>query len=765
MQKNMLDSLRSIVQEVNTADHLQSVLDITVARVQDAMGTEVCSVYLRESTSARYVFSATEGLNKEFVGKISMAPNEGLVGQVAARGEPLNLDNAEAHPKFLFMPGIGEERFKSFLGVPIIHQRKVLGVLVIQQQTRRRFDEDDEAFLVTISAQLAGVIAHAQATGMLVALDDQGERQGSAKFRGVAGAPGIAIGHAVVVAPTADLNSVPMRRSKDIQDELDFFHECLEAVREDINALGRKLESRLAKEERALFDVYLSMLADDALPAEVDELIVQGEWAQGALTQVILKHVRTFEMMEDAYLKERATDVKDLGRRVLAYLQAANTETIEYPERTVLIGEELTASMLGEVPPENLVGLVSVKGSSNSHVAILARSMGIPTVIGVMNLPFTQIEGSEIILDGYNGHVYFNPSEELQQRFQTIYEEELQFSKELEALKDEPCVTPDNFRLPLWVNTGLQADIARSLDRGAEGVGLFRTEVSFLLRERFPSEEEQRKIYREQLAAFAPMPVTMRTLDIGGDKSLPYFPIQEDNSFLGWRGIRVTLDHPEIFLVQVRAMMKANAGLGNLRMMLPMISSVPELEEALALIHRAYDELVEELGVELEVPSIGVMVEVPAAVYQARQLAKRVDFLSVGSNDLTQYLLAVDRNNARVADIYQAFHPAVLQALQQVVNDGHAEACKVSICGEFAGEPGAAVLLMAMGYDVLSMNAATLPKVKSVIRSISMKKAKAMLAHVMTMESAADVREYIDQSIEESTSQRLVKAMMAESIL
>ncbi len=765
MQKNMLDSLRSIVQEVNTADHLQSVLDITVARVQDAMGTEVCSIYLRESTLGRYVFSATEGLNKDFVGKVSMAPSEGLVGQVAAREEPLNLDNAEAHPKFLFMPGIGEERFSAFLGVPIIHQRNVLGVLVIQQQTRRRFDEDDEAFLVTVSAQLAGVIAHAQATGMLVALNDAGERQGSAKFRGVAGAPGIAIGRAIVVAPTADLNSVPMRRSKDIQDELDFFHECLEAVREDIKALGRKLASRLAKEEQALFDVYLSMLADDALAAEIDERILQGEWAQGALSKVILKHVRTFEMMEDAYLKERATDVKDLGRRVLAYLQAANTGPIDYPERTVLVGEELTASMLGEVPPENLVGLVSVRGSSNSHVAILARSMGIPTVMGAVDLPYTQIEGNEIILDGYNGHVYFNPSAELQHRFQTIYEEELQFSKELEALKDEPCITTDDYRLPLWVNTGLQADIARSLDRGAEGVGLFRTEVPFLLRERFPSEEEQRKIYRDQLEAFAPMPVTMRTLDIGGDKSLPYFPIEEDNPFLGWRGIRVTLDHPEIFLVQVRAMMKANAGLGNLRMMLPMISSVPELEEALELIYRAHDELVEELGFDLELPLIGVMVEVPAAVYQARQFARRVGFLSVGSNDLTQYLLAVDRNNARVADIYQAFHPAVLQALQHVVNDGHAEGRKVGICGELAGEPGAAVLLMAMGYDVLSMNATTLPKVKSVIRNISMKKAKEMLAHVMTLENAADIREYIEQSIQEFSSQRLVKAMMAEAVI
>jgi phosphotransferase system enzyme I (PtsP) len=764
MQKNMLESLRSIVQEVNNADDLQAVLDITVARVKSTVGTEVCSVYLREATLGRYVFSATEGLNKDFVGKISMAATEGLVGQVAAREEPLNLDNAESHPKFLLMPGIGEERFSSFLGVPIIHQRKVLGVLVIQQQQRRRFDEEDEALLVTISAQLAGVIAHAQATGALVSLDSANGQVGSAKFRGVAGAPGIAIGQAIVVAPPADLYAVPRRRCKDVTEELEFFHECLDAVREDIKALGRKLSTRLAPEERALFDVYLSMLADNALAAEVDERIREGEWAQGALSKVILKHVRNFETMEDAYLKERATDVKDLGRRVLAYLQAANSGPVDYPERTILVGEELTASMLGEVPPENLVGLVSVRGSSNSHVAILARSMGIPTVMGAVDLPFTQLEASEIILDGYNGHVYFNPSAELLGRFQSIYDEELQFSKGLEALKDKPCITTDDHRLPLWVNTGLQADIARSLDRGAEGVGLFRTEVPFLLRERFPSEEEQRKIYREQLEAFAPMPVTMRTLDVGGDKSLPYFPIEEDNPFLGWRGIRVTLDHPEIFLVQVRAMMKANAGIGNLRIMLPMISSVPELEEALELIYRAHDELVEELGFDLELPMIGVMVEVPAAVYQARDFARRVGFLSVGSNDLTQYLLAVDRNNPRVADIYQAFHPAVLHALQKVVSDGHAEGRKVGICGELAGEPGAAILLMAMGYDVLSMNATNLPRVKSVIRNISMQQAKKMLAQVMVMDSAVHVHEYIQAELLEIGGQRLVKPVVAEPV-
>jgi phosphotransferase system enzyme I (PtsP) len=753
----MLDSLRSIVQEVSTADNLQAVLDIIVSRVRETMGTDVCSIYLYDEAEGQYRFMATEGLNKAMVGKVSLAIDQGLVGQVAKREEPINLDHAEAHPKFLFLPGIGEEVYKSFLGVPIIHQRQVLGVLVVQEQQRRRFDEEEEAFMVTISAQLAGMIAHSQATGALSEQETASFSQNSAKYFGVSGAQGVAIGEAVVVSAPADLNSVPKRRCDDPVAEMVFFHQCLAQVREDIAGLSVKLADRLAPEEQALFGVYLSMLDDSALASEVDERIRAGEWAQGAWCSVIRKHVRTFERMEDSYLQERATDVKDLGRRVLSYLQKANTRQIEYPDKTILVGEELTASQLGEVPKEKLVGLVSVRGSSNSHVAILARAMGIPTVMGAVDMPFTEYEGSPSIVDGYNGHAYFNPPEELLIRFTAIYQEELELSKGLEALKDLPCVTTDNHRVPLWVNTGLMADVARSLDRGAEGVGLYRTEVPFLLRERFPSEEEQRAIYRNQLEAFAPRPVTMRTLDVGGDKSLPYFPIEEDNPFLGWRGIRVTLDHPEIFLVQVRAMLKANVGLNNLRIMLPMVSNVPELEEALELIYRAHDELVEELEQEVELPPIGVMVEVPAAVYQAREFARRVNFLSVGSNDLTQYLLAVDRNNPRVAELYHAYHPAVLQALEKVAIDGHLEGKRVGICGELAGEPGAAILLMAMGYDVLSMSATSLPKVKAVMRQISLEKAKALLAEVMQMHSSREVKQYLDSYLEEAGLKRLIR--------
>jgi phosphotransferase system enzyme I (PtsP) len=312
------------------------------------------------------------------------------------------------------------------------------------------------------------------------------------------------------------------------------------------------------------------------------------------------------------------------------------------------------------------------------------------------------------------------------------------------------------------VNTGLMADVGRSLEQGAEGVGLYRTEVPFLLRERFPSEEEQRQIYRSQLEAFAPHPVTMRTLDIGGDKSLPYFPIEEDNPFLGWRGIRVTLDHPEIFLVQTRAMLKASAGLGNLRIMLPMITNISELDEALEFIHRAHREVLEE-GSDIDMPPVGVMVEVPAAVYQARDLARRVDFLSVGSNDLTQYLLAVDRNNARVADLYHSFHPAVLRALADVAAAGRAENTQVSICGELAGDPGAAILLLAMGYNVLSMNATNLTRVKRAVRTITMADAAALLEDVMTLDSAEAVQQRLETFLVAQGLAVFIHARLGES--
>ncbi|WP_434457599.1 phosphoenolpyruvate--protein phosphotransferase [Stutzerimonas urumqiensis] len=756
----MLGTLRKIVQEVNAAKDLKAALNIIVQRVKEAMGSQVCSVYLLDPESGRFVLMATEGLNKKAIGKVSMSPNEGLVGLVGSREEPLNLEHASEHPRYRYFAETGEERYASFLGAPIIHHRRVMGVLVIQQKERRQFDEGEEAFLVTMSAQLAGVIAHAEATGSIRGLGRQGKGIQEARFVGVPGSPGAAVGTALVVLPPADLDVVPDKPIDDIDAELVLFENALASVRADMRELSDRLVNHMRPEERALFDVYLMMLDDSALGGEVRKVIRTGQWAQGALRQVVKDHINRFELMDDAYLRERASDVKDLGRRLLAYLQQARQQALVYPDQTILVSEELSPSMLAEVPEGKLKGLVSVLGSGNSHVAILARAMGVPTVMGVVDLPYSKVDGIQLIVDGYRGEIITNPGSVLSEQYKALVEQERQLSQGLDVQRGLPCETPDGHRLPLWVNTGLLADVVRAQERGAEGVGLYRTEVPFMIKDRFPSEKEQLAIYREQLQAFHPLPVTMRTLDVGGDKSLSYFPIKEENPFLGWRGIRVTLDHPEIFLVQTRAMLKASEGLNNLRILLPMISGLQELEEALHLIHRAYGEVRDE-GTDVEMPPVGVMIEIPAAVYQTRELVRQVDFLSVGSNDLTQYLLAVDRNNPRVADLYDYLHPAVLQALQRVVTDAHAEGKPVSICGEMAGDPAAAVLLMAMGYDSLSMNATNLPKVKWLLRQMPMTTARELLDKVMRIDSPHVIHSVLQLSLSKLGLTRMINPAAA----
>lgn len=753
----MLETLRSIIQEVNRAKDLNSSLGIITKRVQRALGTKVCSVYLLDSNIDRYVLMASIGLDQAAVGKVSLGAKEGLVGFVALRAEPVNLDNASSHPSYVYLPETKEEQYESFLGVPIIHHQEVLGVLVVQQIEKRIFDSEEEAFLITLSAQLAGLIANAEARGAITGFSPSGIKTIDVSFDGVPGAPGVAIAEAVTVFPPADLSVIPNRECKDIKAEIRFFNDCLNAVRIDISELKIKIKGQLRPEERELFDAYLHMLSDQALGNEVVAKIKEGNWAQGALASVAMEHVSNMELIDDDYLRERATDIKDLCSRVLFYLQDKQQKTMVYPEHCILVCEELSAAMLAEVPKERLAGILSAKGSGHSHVAILARGMGIPAVMGAIDIPLAEFDGKKLVIDGYNGKVYGNPSEELLARFQEIVNEQVQLSEELEAIKDLPAETLDKHKIELWVNTGMVTDSATAKERGAEGIGLFRTEVPFLLKDRFPTEREQTEIYRPQLEAFHPKPVTMRTLDIGGDKALPYFKIKEENPFLGWRGIRVSMDHPEIFISQVRAMMKASQGLDNLQIMLPMISNMDQVDYAIHLIDRGYSELLED-GLNINRPDIGVMVEVPVITYQMDALAKRVNFISVGTNDLIQYLLAVDRNNPRVANLFSVFHPPVLQALNDIAKNAERVNLRYSVCGEMAGDPGAAILLMAMGYKVLSMNITALGRVKSVIRNITFEQAELLLEKALQAEDSKAVKSMIDMELYNAGVERLLRS-------
>ena len=499
----------------------------------------------------------------------------------------------------------------------------------MHQRKAHRFDESEEAYLLTLAAQLSSHLAEYEAGGEISDLLAPNRSTKNTILTGIASVSGVGIGHVVAVFPQADLNAVPERRADDVDEEIALFVKALIAVRKDMALFGEKLAPNLSAKELELFNAYLQMLDPESLGNDVIQEIKNGYWSQTALRNVVKRYIDQFETMDNDYMRERISDIKDISQRVLAYLQAESREKVTYPKKVILLGEEINATHLAEVPKEALVGIVSGSGSSNSHVAIVARALGVPTVMGVDELPINRLNGLPAIVDGYYGQVYVEPSVGLAQEFQRLADEEQQLDNELKALLHLPAETQDKHQITLAVNTGLASDISLSLSVGAEGIGLYRTEIPFMARERFPSEEEQRIVYRQLLTAFSPRSVTMRTLDIGGDKPLSYFPIEDRNPFLGWRGIRVSLDHPDIFLVQVRAMLKANKGLNNLRIMFPMISDVAEIDEAMQLVKKAYkDVLAEDDGLIL--PPIGAMIEVPSIVYQIQNVVKRVDFVSVG---------------------------------------------------------------------------------------------------------------------------------------
>jgi phosphotransferase system enzyme I (PtsP) len=753
----MLDILRRIIQEVNAAQDLQQALDIIVDRVRVTVGVDVASVYLTDTEHNQYVLMATQGFRKDSIGKVRLNQGEGLIGMVAEREEPVNLDDAPGHPNYLFIVETGEQPYHGFLGVPIIQHGKVLGVLVVRQRVSRKFDDEEEAFLVTLAAQLAGAITHAEASGEISRLLEATDEV-SVTLKGLPGAPGVAIGQAMVVYPPANLDVIPDRKAVDIDSEIRTFHEAVTAVQDDLRDYANRMSDRLPAEELALFDALVLMLGSDSILGETVERIQAGNWAPGALRETIAEHVQVFEAMEDAYLRERASDIRDLGRRILTHMQSDQPASRTAYIRTVLVGEDISISQLAEVPAEMLVGIVSARGSSSSHVAILAQSMGVSAVMGVEDLPVSRLEGQTMIADGYRGEVYVNPSMLVRKEFIRLQEEESALTEGLKKIAGQPSQTPDGVSMPLYLNTGLVfSDIESPVYSGGDGVGLYRTEIPFLMREQFPGENEQLRLYRKTLEAFAPRPVTLRTLDIGGDKMLSYFPVKEDNPFLGWRGIRISLDHPEIFLTQLRAMLRASVGLDNLTILLPMISTVSELDMAMTFISKAMLELVDE-GEDVHHPPVGIMIEVPSAVYQVKALARRVDFFSIGTNDLTQYLLAVDRNNTRVANLYQSLHPAVLKAIKQVVDEAHQLGKPVSVCGEMAGDPAAVLALLGLGVDSLSMSASSLPRVKWVIRSFAQNEARDLLVQALEMEGPRAIRELYNGVLEQAGLGGLVRA-------
>jgi phosphotransferase system enzyme I (PtsP) len=752
----MLETLRRIVQDVSAAPNLSSALAITVNRIRDAMQVAACTVYLADEDNREYVLMATAGLNPQAVGRVRLSRQQGLIGLVAERQEPLNLADAPRHPRFYPVCEVCEEGYHAFLGAPLIQYRRVLGVLTVQHTATRQFHPAEVDFLVTIAAQLASTLNHAILSGATQELLNP-LITGARALQGVAGAPGVAIGTVTIPHLLADLDDVPDRPATDPTAEIAAFQAAIAAVEQELRAASDRLAPLLPPTEQALFTVYRMMLSSDSLLSDTLTRIQSGCWAPAAWRDAIQSRIRLLEQAEDPYLSTRAEDIRDLGRRVLNHLRAGPTQWPELAaEHCILVAEEMSVAHLAAAPPGRLAGIVCLRGSALSHVALLARAMGIPAVMGLGDRPLGRFEGSDIIVDGYQGRVYLNPDPVMREEYQQLLAAEAELTVELRELRDLSATTRDGYNLPLYVKAGLLTDIDAAHDCGADGVGLYRTEFAFMVRESFPSEDEQRHIYRQMLAAFTPQPVVMRTLDIGGDKTLPYFKIEENNPFLGWRGMRFTLDHPDIFLTQLRAMLRANAGLNNLRILFPMITTVEEVDEALQLLERAHQELREE-GCPAARPEVGVMIEIPSAVWQAGQLARRVDFLSVGTNDLTQYVLAVDRDNVRVAGLYDNLHPAMLKAIAHIIAQGHQAGRPVNLCGEMAADPGAAILLLGMGVHSLSAGTVSVPRVKWAIRSFTRDGARNLAQQALTLDTTAQVRRLLNDALRQAGLGEIVR--------
>mgnify|MGYP003857011475 CR=1 FL=1 len=756
----MLTTLRRIVLEFSQETQLQSALERMVSQIKNSLKTDCCSIYLADYSKQHFLLMASDGLAQKSFGQTTIGFSEGLVGLVGQREEPLNIANARSHQHFIHAPEVEEDDFNAFLGTPIIHQRKVLGILSIQQKHARNFNENEEAFLVTLAAQLASALANAEVKNLFS--QEEEKNKGVKQLLGIAGAPGIALSQIVVYQPKVDLSTQALQKvSLAQQDEqIKRFEQAVNKTLVDFEKLSHKLSGIITDDNLAIFDVYIQLLEQAEIRQEVSIKINQGWQAESALKLVIEHYIIQFEAIDDSYLKERASDIRDLGNRLLLNFQQQKTQKLSLPKSFILLAEDVTASMLAEYQHKGLRAIVSLSGSANSHAAILAHALELPAIMGLTNIPVAQLDQQQAIVDGYSGELFINPDEALKREYQYLIAQESELTKQIQQEIHLPTITQDGRVIELQLNAGLSAGFESLENLDTLGIGLYRTEIPFMDRHCFPSEHEQTQLYEKILAKFPKKSVTMRTLDVGGDKSLPYFPITEDNPFLGWRGIRITLDHPEIFLVQVRAMMRANLHHNNLEIMLPMISNVNEVDEATRLINQAFYEVETEVKFELGEaynhyknklvrPKIGIMLEVPSVIFQLEELAQRVDFFSVGSNDLTQYLLAVDRNNAQVASLHDAYHPSVLRALNSIAEQSAKYLVPLSLCGELAGEPAGALLLLAMGFDKLSMNGHNVARIKWVIRHVDLKRAKIILSHTLKFTTAKQVHSYLNEQLEQ----------------
>jgi len=735
----MLSQLRHIVEHVGNATNLTMAMDTLVQQTQLAMQVDCCSIYITDDHTQKLNLMASEGLLNQG-DTLHLKFGEGIVGLIHQKGEPLNLANISEHPHYKFLPGSQEDNFNSFLGTPIIYQRQVLGVLVVQQITPRFFSELEESFLVTLAVHLASVLAN---SGLRLQIDEYHQPSSSLHLQGSPASPGIAVACAYVVRPILTLDEVSIELTDAPEKEIERFELMVQKCSDEFSNMALTLKEQLSKEDFALFDIYSHVLQDKMfLNGIISQISDQQLNASSAIKVVAESYIKQFEAMSDSYLKERALDIRDVSQRLLYHLTQKVDEQLVLPDKLILVANEVTLSMLASVPADKLQGIISIHGGVSSHVAILARALGVPAVMGV-SLSLANLNQQSLIIDGYAGMVVLFPQPAVLSHYQRLLDEDEELKALVTSGEHKQALTTDGVHVDILLNTGLNANQHGTVEGHFDGIGLYRSELPFMLTDAFPTELEQVAIYQTLLEQYKNVSVTMRTLDIGGDKQLSYFPIVEENPFLGWRGIRLTLDHPEIFLMQIRGMLRANLRTQNLRIMLPMVGAIEEVIASKTLIHQAWNEIKYELGLtadEFPIPHVGVMIEVPSSIFIIRALAAHVDFISIGSNDLIQYLLAVDRNNSRVASLFDSYHPAVLHCLKTIIDSSGAHDLEVSVCGELAGDPIGAMILLGLGYNKLSMNAYNTAKIKYLINKVALHELQECIELALQADCGLEIR-------------------------
>jgi phosphoenolpyruvate-protein phosphotransferase len=734
--KLSLGLLHKIIVDAASAHTLEEQIRSLVSAVRQAMDVDVCSLYRLEGSSQLRMI-ANVGLAEGVINTISMPINEGLVGKIARERVPLNLRIAEEHQDYRYFPHSEEEAFQAFLGVPIVHLGQVLGVLVVQDRDQRGFTDDEESFLTTIAAQLTGNLLWLPSA--VVELQPTGQR----RVEGTKGAGGQAIGHLQLVISAQTLHLIDEPESQGEVIELEILGSAIRTAQQDIASAKAQFNQAMSDEILQLFDFYSLMLENDQLTVSAEKRIRAGSSAFAAVRSTVDDHVAAFEAIEDAYLRARAEDVRHIGDKLLSVMLGEAEASVDSLHGVVLLGSMVSITDIARYRPEQLAGIICLQGSVMSHTAVVARALGIPAVMDTGPIDHIR-SGDQVIVDGDSGQVLLNPDPETLESYQSSIEAARSFDDSLLKQKSLPALTTDGRLVALLANTGLLADINPGIQRGAEGIGLYRSEIPFLSRTSFPTEAEQLGVYRELLETYHPQPVVMRTLDVGGDKQLPYLAVVEENPALGWRGIRFTLDNRSILITQLRAMLLANAGLGNLKIMLPMVSAIVEVEEVIGILDTTIAQMQQD-NIQVPRPSLGIMVEVPGVIPLLPHISPLIDFVSVGSNDLTQYLLAVDRANPYVSSRFDHLHPAVIHTLATIIDSAAHLDLELSVCGEMAADPYAVVLLLGLGVETLSMNAFSLPRIRALIRSLNFAEAQSLLRDVMLMGSPIGIRATIHQ--------------------